>query len=265
LRQSVQKGWIEASEELVRDGTLFLFDDVTALGMSYPNSLVELLKENNQPTLLLDAQELARRLAPLLPVTNNLAVFEGGGMLSYLFLKKAGYQGELQGTVRVKREYQSGRPVCTLEDATDFTPDLFLDDILASGMTAVTVLQYYRGPKDFACLMASANIPKGVDGYRQRNQSTLPDVGTLYCGQFVNGLRGKDEATRKPAILSLRYLLTKAVDEDNYSTGYLAKKFGGQDKAVDICEQVKKVDREPIDLLRRDWKSFLKNYGVDKK
>ncbi|MEK6845696.1 MAG: hypothetical protein AABY26_02965, partial [Nanoarchaeota archaeon] len=235
---------------------------VSTLGIIYPKSLIEVLGSNCQPTYIMDAQELARDLMGILPVVEKLAVFDGGGILSYLFLKKAGYAGEMKGVIKVLRDYPNGKPRCQLQEQPEFTPSLVIDDILASGQTlAMGIGGYCNRELEFACLMASSNVPKGKGGYRIRQGSSIPRVARMYCAQIVNGLIDQNKANRKPAILSLRYLLTKAVDNGDYAQTYLAKKFGGGDKAQELCSLLRSVDREPLNLLRRDYNEFLRTYG----
>lgn len=265
LLQAVRKGFVKipSDKESIKDKTLFVFDDVTPLGIVYPRDLILALGERNSPLELIQAQELASSLVRVLPVTDKLTVLDGGGVLSYLFLKKAGYTGQKQEVVRVIREYPQGKPVCRLVDSPNVSSNLILDDILASGQTLTTVTSVFpSGELDVACLMASANVPRGIAGYRRREGSTISGVRRLYCGQLVNGLMDENKNNRKPAILSLRYLLTKAVDQGDYTKTYLAKKFGGIEKAGEICSLLSEVNREPIDLLRKDPKAFLAAYGV---
>lgn len=264
LSESLRKGSVKVpfGREYSEIGTLFVFDDVTSLGMNCPSDLLKTLSENNSPTFVFKAEELAQSLVEILPVTDKLTVLDGGGVLSYLFLKKSGYSGSLQEIIKVNREYFEGRPSCFLEQKPKNSPELILDDILASGQTLNTLLIEYSVPTEVVCLMASANVPKGKEGYRFREGSTLPNTKRLYCGQFVNGLVDENKSNRKPAILSLRYLLTKAVDKGDYSEAYLAKKFGGQERAREICSLLNGVNREPIDLLRRNPRRFLLEYGV---
>ena len=257
LFPSINKGFIKTpgNQLLVEDKTLFLFDDLTPLGISYPKDLVEILKEKNQPSKIYNARELASKLVPLLPET-EVTVLSGGGVLTYLFLKAEGYRGSLFNIIQVKREYIDGRPECSLTGKIS-PSELVIDDILASGQTICTIIdQCPNEETEFACLLASSNVPKGEKGYRQRQQTTIPGVSRFYCSQFVNGIEN-----RKPAILSLRYLLTKAVDNGDYSQGYLSKKFGGEEKIKVLLDLIKGINREPIDLLRENPIEFLKIYG----
>jgi hypothetical protein len=247
LRRSINKGFIEGPSE-IKDNALFVYDDVSALGMSYPQELIELL-EKNQATTLLNAQDLATDLVKILPV-DDLVVMQGGGVLAYLFLQQAGYQGALRDVVEVARTYENGIPNCKLISSVTYKPKLLLDDIIASGQTIAQVQA-----EGVACLLASANVSKGLKGYRVRDRSTLPGVAKMYCPKFVNNVN------LKPAILSLRYLMTKAIDNGDYSENYLARKFGGLEQARDLCAMIQGLDREPIDLLRRDYKEFLRNFG----
>src|SRR3989344_7443569 len=84
--RSLQKGYIvvPAGKESIEDKTLFLFDDVSVLGISYPQRLVDLLQEFNKPLQVLQAEHLAADLAPILPIKQNIAVVSGGGVLTYL-------------------------------------------------------------------------------------------------------------------------------------------------------------------------------------
>jgi len=264
ILQSIKKGFIRVSleENLIENGTLFVFDDVSSLGICYPNDLISLLEQNNSPLVLLKGIELAKNVVPLLE-PRFLSVLEGGGILSYLFLKQAGYQGELFNKIEVLRNYINERPVCKLANTPLEIPSLILDDIVASGQTLRTVLDNYECKStDMACLLASTNVPKGVEGYRVRDKSTFSQINTLYAGKLVNGLMNEDCSNKKPTILSLRYLLTKASDNGDYTKEYLAKKFGGIKRAEEIGALVKKVDREPLDLLRINSIEFLKMYGV---
>jgi hypothetical protein len=262
LPRSVQKGYIITSGiELIKNGKLFVFDDVTPLGIDYPKELIDVLIDNNQPCSLLSAEELARQLTPSLPVSDKLAVLAGGGILSYLFLKNSGYQGELlPELVYVARTYTNGVPSCVL-NAKAKDAKIFLDDILASGRTIAKVVENYsQGDYSMIALLASSNVPKGVPDnekkFRERQRSTIPGIEKLYCSLFVNG-----ELKQKPAILSLRYLITKALSNGDYTKNYLAKKFGGVESSLEIAEILKKVDAEPLDYLRADPIAFLKNYG----
>ena len=227
-----------------------------------------MLSEFNSPTKVFDAQELANDLVTVLPSSQNLAVLDGGGVLAYLFLKRAGYKGTFGSICSVSRRYIDGRPVCEVQQGLSEKPELIIDDILASGQTLTSLLE----PKNtldrsgdletgFGCLMASSNVPKGNKGYRFRDKSTIGEIDTLYCPQFVNGNRDQNNGNRKPAILSLRYLLTKAIDNDDYTTGYLARKFGGQKNAAKIADLVLGIDRSAIDLLRSNPIEFLQQNG----
>ena len=185
----------------------------------------------------------------------------GGGILTYLFLRRAGYQGLAQGIINVGRNYQEGKPFCELIDKPEFIPFLIIEDILASGQTLEKTLSSYGEQElEIVCLMASSNISPGKRGYRDRNGSTIRGVSRLYCSQLVNGY---PNGTTKPAILSLRYLITKALDDKDYNNSYLSRKFGGIEEALKICELVRKVDRQKIDLLRTDPTSFLRDYGIE--
>ena len=260
LPRSVQKGYIVTSE-VIRKGKLFIFDDVSPLGIDFPNELIDALMSNNQPCSLLDVQELAKQLIPSLPVNDKLAVLTGGGVLSYLFLKKSGYQGELlPELVDVTRTYTNGVPNCVF-NTTAKNAEIFLDDILASGRTIAKVVENYpQANYSMIALLASSNVPKGNPDnekkFRERQRSTIPGIEKLYCGLFVNG-----ELKQKPAILSLRYLITKALGNGDYTKNYLAKKFGGVEKSLEIAQILKKVDAGPIDCLRADPMAFLRNYG----
>ncbi len=257
----VKRGYICTSER-IQDGALFIFDDVSALGMEYPSELIQALQDNNQPAFVVDALELAGKIAPSIP-SENVTALNGGGILSYLFLKMKGYSGELKDVITVLREYSAGRPDCKLVSTPRSETNLLIDDILASGQTIRTAIgQLENQSLELVCLMASANIPKGNVNYRCREGSTIPGVNKLYCAKFVNGPLEKPTGNRKPAILSLRYLLTKALDNQDYAEGYLAKKFGGRKRAVEIQEAIRTVNREPIDLLRRNYRDFLQAYGV---
>lgn len=263
VSRSVRQGYIiiPQAKTQVDDQTLFLFDDVTALGIAYPTALVEILQEYNQPLRILRAEELAQNLAPLLPPRKDVVALSGGGILTYLFLRQAGYQGELCAIAEVERIYSQGIPLCQLKGPLPCAPRFLMDDIIASGKTLDTVLKSSQSNTvDIACLVASTNVPKGNDGERMRDRSTFVGVQRLYCSQLVNGLLGQDKSNRKPAILSLRYLLTKAVDNGNYREGYLAKKFGGYQRAEQIASLVRMVIRQPIDLLRTNPKQFLAEY-----
>jgi len=279
--QSIRKGFIRVPDSsTVVDGPLFLFDDVSPLGISYPAELVDALKTNNQPLTMFNAQELAEKLVNVLPQTDDLAVFDGGGILAYLFLKRAGYNGKLTekspSLVRVDRRYVDGRPVCTCAVPLERKPALIIDDILASGQTVVTAMRQSRTgsivnderPVGLACLLASTNVPKGSacaaanENYRERQKSTVPGIAMLYCSQLVNGAV-YNGGNSKPAILSLRYLLTKAVDNQDYREGYLTKKFGGPDNAARIVSLLARINRNPLDLLRKDPALFLTTYGAE--
>ncbi|MBI4147793.1 hypothetical protein HY490_00715, partial [Candidatus Woesearchaeota archaeon] len=49
VAQSIKKGFIRVPENSeIADGPLFLFDDVSPLGISYPAELVDALKKTNQ-------------------------------------------------------------------------------------------------------------------------------------------------------------------------------------------------------------------------
>lgn len=263
--QSVKKGFIKVPNEtqIVKDGKLFLFDDLTPLGIKLPIELEQVLKENNEPTYIVNAQKLACDLVDKLPVTEDLAVIDGGGTLAYLFLKRAGYEGQIKDFIKINRWYEFGMPFSRLSKTVKFPPRLILDDIMASGETVTKAIDSVDSKgTDCVFLMASSNISKGVGkSLRERQYSTLPDIEKVYCGQFVNGT-SDGFGNKKPAILSMRYLLTKAVDDNDYVQSYLMKKFGGQKNAREILEIVKNVDREPIDLLRRDPFEFLNNFGV---
>ena len=271
--RSLQKGYIvvPAGKESIEDKTLFLFDDVSVLGISYPQRLVDLLQEFNKPLQVLQAEQLAADLAPILPIKQNIAVVSGGGVLTYLLLKKAGYQGELREVIEIERRYEQGRPLCELRSRISIcpllssscssSPELMLDDIIASGKTINAFLRESSQRTRVGCLLASTNVPKGVGGERIRNGSTFENVEKLYCSQLVNGTLDQNNCNRKPAILSLRYLLTKAVDNEDYRKGYLAKKFGGYESAEEIASLVRTIDCTPITLLRRDPIAFLKQYG----
>jgi len=255
--QSINKGFIitPGNKPFVEDKTLFLFDDLTPLGISYPKDLVETLKEQNPPSEVYNAQELASKLVPLLPKA-EATVLSGGGVLTYLFLKREGYNGNLGNIIQTRREYVEGKPECSVIGDISLS-SLVIDDILASGQTLCTTLnQCSENETEFACLLASSNVPKGEKGYRNRQRTTISGIRRLYCPQFVNGIEN-----RKPAILSLRYLLTKATDNGDYYQGYLQKKFGGEANIKRILDLVKEINREPIDLLRTDPLRFLKTYG----
>ncbi|MBI4147145.1 phosphoribosyltransferase [Candidatus Woesearchaeota archaeon] len=260
----MQKGSlvVPQGKNYVEDKTLFLFDDVSALGVCYPQMLVDLLQEFNKPFTILRAEELAADLVSILPTDKDIAVVSGGGVLTYLFLKRAGYQGELKDIIEIERKYEQGKPLCQLKSTPSFVPDLVLDDIIASGKTVDAFLKKKSSPKiEIACLVASTNVPKGARGERIRGGSTFGNVERLYCSQLVNGTLDQNKYNRKPAILSLRYLLTKAVDNDDYREGYLAKKFGGYESAKEIASLVKEINCTPISLLRKDPRIFLKRYG----
>jgi len=263
LSQAIGKRFIIIPPQgnLVEDSTLFLFDDVTGLGIDYPPDLVKILSKNNEPTVIYDAQELANDLAGLLPISMNLTVLDGGGVLAYLFLKKAGYEGSVRDIVKVERNYISGKPFCSLEGKFNFFPELIIDDILASGQTLITALKSCEVTSEFACLLASSNITKGEQGCRIRERSTIEGISKMYCSQFVNGPSRQGGGNMKPSILSLRYLLTKAIDNNDYSEGYLARKFGGLERAKEICSLLNEINREPIDVLRKDPWAFLRAYG----
>ena len=246
---------------IVEDGTLFIFDDLTPLGIKCPSELIDTLKQNNIPTTVLNAQDLATNIVNKVPVREKIALMSGGGILSYLFLRRAGYQGKAQGIIDIRRTYQEGKPTCELISKPNFIPSLIMEDIIASGQTLEKALVPYRNNEpELACLMASSNISQGNKGYRKRAGSTISEVPRMYCSQLVNGA---PDGTKKPSILSLRYLVTKAVDDKDYNNTYLAKKFGGIEQAVKIGELVKDIDRQQIDLLRKDPISFLRNSGVE--
>ncbi len=262
LKNSLGKGKIIIANRgpVVEGGTLFLFDDISPLGIKYPQELVEVLEQNNSPTRIFNAQELAESIVERIPVKENIVLMSGGGVLSYLFLSRAGYEGVAKGIINIERTYQNGKPFCELISKPEFNPDLIIEDIIASGQTLTTVNSSVESNSlEMACLLASSNIPQGIKGYRNRKGSTLEGISKLYCAQLVNGLNG----VMKPAILSLRYLITKALDDEDYSNNYLARKFGGLEEASKICELVGKVDRQQIDLLRKDPISFLRDYGLE--
>ena len=279
LRRSINQGFIKVPpQQQIIDGVLFIFDDVSPLEIAYPRELVDFLQENNQPTKILNAQDLASDLASIMPESDKLSILTGGGVLTYLFLKRAGYQGSVRNLVDVERTYVNGRPQSNLRSSPCQEQGfIFLDDILASGQTLTTATRSSVANEvylEFACLLASANVPKGeVDvfnlsteeaiQYRERSKTTLPKIERFYCAQFVNGPFNQSWGNSKPAILSLRYLLTKAVDNDDYRTSYLARKFGGLEKAEKVKDILARVNREPIDLLRKDPKKFLKSYGME--
>ncbi len=259
----VKRGYIcTPKPERIQDGALFIFDDVSALGMEYPPELIQALQDNNQPAFVVDALDLAGKISPLVP-PEKVTALNGGGILSYLFLKMKGYSGELNEVITVLREYPAGRPDCKLISAPRGETNLLIDDILASGQTISTAIAPLDNKSlEVVCLMASVNIPTGKGNYRCRECSTISGVSKLYCAKFVNGPLERPTGNRKPAILSLRYLLTKALDNQDYAKGYLAKKFGGWKRAVEIQEAIRIVNREPIDLLRKNYRDFLNAYGV---
>lgn len=187
----------------------------------------------------------------------------GGGVLAFSFLRRAGYKGKLEGTIDIRREYLFGKPVCDLRDYPVFRPKLIIEDIIASGQTLAKALStgWFSDGLEVACLMASSNIPQGKNNYRERSGSTIPYVKTLYCPKWVNGCFNPDGSNQKPAILSLRYLLTKAVENDDYRKEYLSKKFGGEENSRRIASLLMDIDRRPIDLLRINPASFLEEFG----
>lgn len=270
LKQSINKGFIKVPDQRnpIADGTLFLLDDISGLGIEYPKELITTLEKNNSPLIVYQAQELAENLVTILPESRELGVIEGGGLLAYVFLYRAGYQNLPSGLIRVERKYLFGRPVARLIEFPLTKCTLILDDILASGQTLRSAVNYQISEypdrnTEFACLLASSNIPKGEKGYRKRERSTIQGVDKMYSSQFVNGLFMDEEnktGNKKPAILSLRYLITKAVDEQDYGKEYLSKKFGGIETAKKIQKLVKEINREPIDLLRNDPIKFLETY-----
>lgn len=264
LSRSIKKGSIIVPNDFViEDKALFIFDDITPLGIAYPKELVDILAQNNQPAVVYAAQDLATKLAKILP-PSELTVFDGGGILAYLFLKRAGYQGVLTDIVRVNRTYIDGRPVCKLANKPNKQPTLLLDDILASGQTIVTLLEEML-PENLSvgCLLASSNVPQGTSNLRERQGSTLCGVNKLYCARFVNGVRVRKDCQQKPAILSLRYLITKAADNKDYAQGYLIKKFGGEENVRKITALIRDINREPVDLLRQDPYKFLEKYETE--
>ena len=229
--------------------------------MQYPQELIDALTRYNFPCRILNAQELANSLVRIIPANEQPTLFDGGGILSYLFLRRAGYQADLKEIVNTQRTYPLGVPSCRLTSFPSRTPRILIDDILASGQTVSALLNQLKCPDlDLICLLASSNIPAGGSEYRKREGSTVPRVSVLYCAQLVNGVPNKGVANKKPAILSLRYLITKAVDNEDYNKTYLVKKFGGIATTQKIQEAIRQINREPIDLLRSDPTRFLERY-----
>jgi len=266
IGQAISKGRIVVPNSFspVKCGKLFLIDDVSQLGISFPQQAIEILAENNQPLEILRAQDLAFNLSKLIREKNNPVLVGGGGVLTYFLLRNARYEKEPKQIIEVERDYSSGKPVCRLLRAEKLSSNLIIDDVLASGQTISTILsnQSRQSEIDLACLVASSNIPKGNEGYRIRQNSTMTGIRTLYSTQFVNGQRQKTGYDAKPAILSLRYLITKAVNNDDYAKNYLANKFGGLQKAEAIRDLLSRVDTEPLNLLRRNPKEFLDKWKV---
>lgn len=225
--------------------------------------MIFFLEQNNKPFRIFDAQELAQDLYKLVPISDEISIFDGGGVLAYLFLKRAGYQGRAKEVLRVKREYTDGKPVAVLQEKPVLKSEICIDDILASGQTLRVVLEEYGSLIEFVCLLASSNIPKGRDKYRERQRTTVSGVKKLYCAQFVNGCPIETGGNLKPAILSLRYLVTKAIDNQDYQQNYLARKFGGPENVEKLTKLLKGVNRAPLDLLRRNADEFLRKYGAE--
>ncbi|MBS3148296.1 hypothetical protein J4219_05405 [Candidatus Woesearchaeota archaeon] len=255
--QSMRRRNIISASEQVTDNDLFILDDVTAFGINYPAELIERLCVCNETTLL-SAEELATQLASILPPL-PAATLSGGGVITYTLLKRAGYKTPLEEIASVERTYREGIPECRTQTGIERTDVLLIDDILASGQTLYALLEGKTIPLA-AFLLASTNVSKGNKGYRIREKSTLPSVEQLYCAKLVNGTQ-VNGCNKKPAILSLRYLLTKAIDNEDYKTNYLSKKFGGIEPAKRIAELIRGIDREPIEILRRDPMQFIQRYG----
>jgi len=251
---------------------LFILDDISAIGISYPQEIIDYLERVNCPIIVYNAATLAKALAPILPVTDKIIILDGGGVITYLSLKLAGYRGEYQDILTVDRIYNNNIPFCTKKNNVDLTDTLLIDDILASGQTITTAIANANTTIDFACLITSANVRESKKqdcrSCRQKKGSTIPGVRTLYTPKFVNGMYREGRGSRPgynpmPSILSMRYLISKAVDNNDYLEGYLSTKIGGKENAAYLLDLIKQVDREPIDLLRKNPRQFLKEYGVD--
>ncbi len=190
------------------------------------------------------------------------SLISGGGVLTYVFLKREGYKPCIREIASVKRDYQEGKPICTLEFKLEQNPFIIIDDILASGQTINSLLagfaQDFR--TSFVCLIASTNIPQGGSRYRERNGATIPKIERVYSAQLVNGIKGNCPGNKIPSILSARYLITKAMDNNDYNS-YLSKKIGGAENISKIIETIMQINREPIDLLRRDPLRFIRRYS----
>ncbi len=202
---------------------------------------------------------MAYQISGKLPVKDRMLITSGGGVMAYLFLRRAGYLGKTDRIIEVKRVYRGGIPFCSLDQRIEEKPELIIDDIISSGQTISTIIKEAQlTDLELICLLASSNIDKGGNIYRNRKGSTIEGVDRLYCAQLLNGLPNKCTRNQKPWILSMRYLITKAIDTDYES--YLSKKFG-KEGALKIKEEVSKMNREPIDYLRKDPIGFLKRYG----
>jgi len=174
-------------------------------------------------------------------------------------LRRAGYQGKTDKIIGVKRVYRGGVPYCSLDRRLEERPEIIIEDIISSGQTISTIIKEAElTDLELICLLASSNIDKGGNSYRYRKGSTIEGVRKLYCAQLANGIPNRCTKNQKPWILSMRYLITKAIDSDYES--YLSRKFG-KEKALMIKDESSKLDREPIDYLRKNPEGFLKRYG----
>jgi hypothetical protein len=253
LYRSYCKGKVIAPQAKQREAKLFLFDDLSWLGIKVPSSLLETLAEENKPMEIISIVELAETLKPLL-LPSPIAVINGGGVLALAALKDQGYQFELKELATVTRTYLGGIPQCSVEQ--DITKDvpLVIDDIIASGKTLLGLRKSKN--QTVAALLTSAFIPQGNGFARERQRSTVLGYDTLYTGTLVNGLQ-RSGGNQIPAILSLRYLLTKAIEDEDYNKHYLQKKLGGEAKARRVVDDIKTINTKSLAYLRKDPIRFL--------
>lgn len=239
----------------VSDAKLFLLDDVSFLGIITPQCLVDVLETNNRPFVVYDILSLAQELNKIIP-KERLTIFSGGGILSYAALRMCGFDQEISGTIFAERSYETGTPKCIIKNIDGSISDIVLDDIIASAKTIGQVNKIGMA----ACLIASTNISSDNKEYRIKQGSSINNVNRLVAAQLVNGMMQDKRGNQKPAILSLRYLLTKALMDDDYKKFYLSRKFGGPENAELISALIKDVDARPLYELRSDPQGFIRKY-----
>jgi len=232
------------------------------MNVEMPEELVDSLSINNKPTIIYKAEDLSKELCKIMPdfLDDEFYVISGGGVITYALLNR--YKKlKAKDIIKVNRIYSkiiNGNPNIEYKIDSQIAKDKIniIDDIVSSGATIYNILKNSNTYcNNLISLMTSINI-RSSDEFRWKERSTIKGVRKLFTSQLVNGFEGQ-----KPSILSARYLMGKALEDESYLNFYLAKKLGGIEEATKIKNIVSKIDTSEIKLLREYPDKFIIKYG----